>query len=72
MFAEPAIRKYVAALEGMRGVVSRHERGQGLIEYSLLLAFISLACIAVIVLIGSGMQHDFRHVYRILRRHRLF
>jgi Flp pilus assembly pilin Flp len=72
MSAEPVIRTYVAALEAVRGAVARHERGQGLIEYSLLLAFISLACIAVLVLIGAGMHYDFRHIYRILRRHRLF
>ena len=44
------------------GIALRDEEGQGLIEYVLIAALISIAAIAVIVLIGPQITSRFQEV----------
>ena len=37
--------------------VLRDESGQGLVEYGLVLTFVSIACIAALVGLGGGVQN---------------
>ncbi len=43
-----------------------NEEGQGMVEYGLLVALISVAAIAVIVLIGTGIKSTFQDVVNAL------
>ena len=53
-----SLRRLVRGLNG--------EAAQGMIEYALIIALISVACLAVIVLIGPHMTHVYRTVERSL------
>lgn len=57
---------YVKVAELVRGAMARNEDGQGMIEYGLLVALISIAAIAVIVLIGPQLKNTFQNVVNAL------
>lgn len=57
---------YVKVAELVRGAMARNEDGQGMIEYGLLVALISIAAIAVIVLIGPQLKTTFQNVVNAL------
>jgi len=46
------LQAFVTYLEQLR---SREERGQGMVEYALILALVSIAAIAVLVLLGPAI-----------------
>jgi pilus assembly protein Flp/PilA len=66
MIAENATRLYVSMVEYLKNAVDRDEEGQGMIEYGLLVALISIAALAVIVLIGPKLTSIFGSVYNAL------
>jgi pilus assembly protein Flp/PilA len=49
----------------IHGVLDPDE-GQGMIEYGLLVALISIAVIAVLALVGGGLTHNFQTVVNAL------
>lgn len=53
---------FVEAIEYVRSAVARDEEGQGMIEYGLLVALISIAAIATIALIGPQLKNMFQDV----------
>jgi pilus assembly protein Flp/PilA len=46
--------------------VPQNDEGQGMIEYGLLVALISIAALAVIVLIGPQLTTIFGNIYNAL------
>ncbi|HZT97673.1 MAG TPA: Flp family type IVb pilin [Chloroflexota bacterium] len=66
MFTETATQLYVTAADLIRNGLRRDEEGQGMIEYGLLVALISIAAIVVIVLIGPQLQQIFQKVVNAL------
>ena len=47
------LRAILTYLETLR---ARAERGQGIVEYALILAFVSIAAVAVLILFGPVLQ----------------
>lgn len=66
MLIENATQFYVTAVEYVKSMLDRDEEGQGMIEYGLLVALISIAALAVIVLIGPKLTSIFGNVYNAL------
>jgi pilus assembly protein Flp/PilA len=66
MFADLATRTYVTVVERMRATVDKGEEGQGMIEYGLLVALISIVAIGVITAIGTGLIGNFQSVKNAL------
>lgn len=66
MFTDWAITTYVSTIERFRAGVSKDEEGQGMIEYGLLVALISIVAIVVITAIGSGLTKNFQSVLNAL------
>lgn len=62
MFGDWAINAYVSTVERFRSVMSKGEEGQGMIEYGLLVALISIVAIVTITAIGSGLTNNFQKV----------
>lgn len=40
----------------------RHQKGQTLVEYALILAIISIIAIGVLIAVGGGIQTIFTHI----------
>jgi pilus assembly protein Flp/PilA len=57
---------YVKAVNCARAAVNSDEEGQGMIEYGLLVALISIAAIVVIALIGPKLSNEFQDVVNAL------
>ena len=66
MFGDLAIQTYVTVVERFRAAVNKGEEGQGMIEYGLLVALISIVAIATITLIGTGLTNNFKSVLNAL------
>jgi pilus assembly protein Flp/PilA len=66
MFGDWAISAYVTAVERVRSTVNKGEEGQGMIEYGLLVALISIVAIVVITAIGGGLTSNFQKVLNAL------
>lgn len=66
MFIDSAIQLYVTAVNQIRNMTRRDEEGQGMIEYGLLIALISVAAIVVITLIGPQLKSIFQQVVNAL------
>jgi len=66
MFGDFAITAYVTAVERIRATVNKGEEGQGMIEYGLLVALISIVAIVVITAIGTGLTNNFQKVLNAL------
>lgn len=45
----------------MRSLLLEHERGQGMIEYSLVIALISLVVIAGLTVLGEDLSNFFKN-----------
>ena len=43
-------------LQYIKDLISRHERGQGLAEYALILALIAVVVIAAVTLLGTNIN----------------
>ena len=71
MLIENATQFYVSAIEYVKSMLDRDEEGQGMIEYGLLVALISIAALAVIVLIGPKLTTYLRQRLQrsVKRRH---
>lgn len=46
----------------MRGVIRRSERGQGLVEYALIIALVAIVVIAALVLLGPAISSIFVNI----------
>ena len=66
MFGDWAVNAYVATIERARSLVSSGEEGQGMIEYGLLVALISIVAIITITAIGGGLTSNFQKVLNAL------
>ncbi len=67
MFGDWATHVYLTAIEHVRAAVRRDdEEGQGMVEYGLLVALISIAAVAIITLIGTGLKANFQDVVNAL------
>jgi pilus assembly protein Flp/PilA len=66
MITQSATRLCFPADEYAKREVDRDEDGQGMIEYGLLVALISIAALAVIVLMGPQLMSIFGSVYNSL------
>jgi pilus assembly protein Flp/PilA len=66
MLIQNATQWYISAVEYVKTVLDRDEEGQGMIEDGLLVALISIAALAVIVLIGPKLTGIFGNVYNAL------
>lgn len=66
MVIRNATQVYLTAIEYVKSLLDRDEEGQGMIEYGLLVALISIAALAVIVLIGPKLTSIFGSVYNAL------
>ncbi|HEV3309739.1 MAG TPA: Flp family type IVb pilin [Chloroflexota bacterium] len=66
MFGDWAISTYVTAVERIRSAANKGEEGQGMIEYGLLVALISIVAIVTITAIGSGLTSNFTKVLNAL------
>lgn len=66
MFGDLAIRTYVETIERFKAAFSGGEEGQGMIEYGLLVALISIVAIGVITAIGTGLTGNFQSVKNAL------
>ena len=66
MVIQNATQVYLTAVEYVKSLLDRDEEGQGMIEYGLLVALISIAALAVIVLIGPKLTSIFGSVYNAL------
>lgn len=65
MFGDWAVNAYVATVERFRSL-SHGEEGQGMIEYGLLVALISIVAIVTITAIGGGLTNNFNKVLNAL------
>ena len=66
MFGDLAIRTYVETIERFKAAFDSGEEGQGMIEYGLLVALISIVAIGVITAIGTGLTGNFQSVKNAL------
>jgi pilus assembly protein Flp/PilA len=66
MFGDWAVSAYVTTFERVRSMASKNEEGQGMIEYGLLVALISIVAIVVITAIGGGLTGNFQKVLNAL------
>ena len=66
MFGDWAVNAYVATVERARSMVAGGEEGQGMIEYGLLVALISIVAIVTITAIGGGLTNNFKTVLNAL------
>lgn len=46
----------------MREVIKRHARGQGLVEYALIIALVAIVVIAALVLLGPAISSIFINI----------
>jgi pilus assembly protein Flp/PilA len=49
-------------LERERTHALRHQRGQGLVEYSLLILFMAIAVFAILILLGPAIGNIFSNI----------
>ena len=56
----------IAYLTGVFSDVKEREEGQTMVEYALILFFISIACIAVLILLGPAVAGIFTQVLNAL------
>ena len=49
-------------MESMWLAVKEDESGQGLVEYSLILAFVAVVAIAAVTFLGSDLSVAFSHI----------
>lgn len=66
MVTEVASHIYLGIVDEARRIMRSDEEGQGMIEYGLLVALISIAAIAVITLIGPQLKGIFQQVVNSL------
>jgi len=57
---------YIDMGERFRLAVQGGEEGQGMVEYGLIVALISVVAIAVITLVGGGLTNNFHKVVNAL------
>ena len=46
-------------MQWMRSIVERHEEGQGLVEYALIIVLISVVSIAILSVLGTSVSSVF-------------
>ena len=63
--AKPERRKGVRK-GGMYTDIRKHERGQGMVEYALILVLIALAVIVVVVLFGHQLNNTYSNISNAL------
>ncbi len=51
---------------GMYTDIRKHERGQGMVEYALILVLIALAVIVVVVLFGHQLNNTYSNISNAL------
>jgi pilus assembly protein Flp/PilA len=56
------VRKAFETMKSMWPAVTQDESGQGLVEYSLILAFVAIVAIAAVTFLGSDMSVAFDHI----------
>jgi pilus assembly protein Flp/PilA len=61
-----SLRTTIDAIICRATLATRREEGQGMIEYGLLVALISIVAIATITLIGGGLTNNFQSVLNAL------
>lgn len=66
MLVENATTVYKESIDHVKRTFHRGEEGQGMIEYGLLVALISIAALAVIVLLGPQLSTIFGNVVNAL------
>jgi pilus assembly protein Flp/PilA len=66
MISSWAVNAYVVGFERVRSLVSTGEEGQGMIEYGLLVALISIVAIVTVTAIGGGLTSNFQKVLNAL------
>jgi Flp pilus assembly pilin Flp len=53
--------RYLCAWKACLGSATRSERGQALVEYTLVLALVSVVALAGLTEVGTSVQHFFDH-----------
>ncbi len=47
-------------------LMSMHEKGQGFVEYALIILLVALAVIAILALLGPSLSNAYQNIIRLI------